>query len=118
MGSFIDIQGDPNEVGATGAQLRALAESFEAKTKAILGDINAVEAERPWGSDKYGNAFEASYHQTGEGGDTPLSTDVKDGMSEAGRRLARVGQGTVMAMTEYQGVDAQNSADLRNVAQA
>ncbi|MFD0747624.1 hypothetical protein ACFQ1L_41865 [Phytohabitans flavus] len=62
MGSFLDIQDDPNEVSGTGAILRSIGTSFKGQAQGILAEINAVNAERPWGGDQYGQAFEQTYN--------------------------------------------------------
>lgn len=85
MGTFLNVDGDPNEVAGTGAVLRSIAESFKTETQAILGDINAVHAERPWGSDEYGNAFETTYYAVPAGAEEPLPDMVQTGLSRAGR---------------------------------
>lgn len=117
MGTYIDIDGDANQVSATGSVLRAMAESFRAKTQGVLGQINGIEGERPWGSDKYGQAFDSSYNQVPEGGDVPFSDSVKTGLSHAGEQLQRASGGVVRAMNEYQGVEAENEAGIRQTYQ-
>lgn len=112
MGTFFKIEGDPNEVSGTGAVLRSMAESFRTETQTVLGEINAVHAERPWGADSYGNAFETTYYQVPEGGEKSLPEMVQEGMSKAGERLTKVGDGTILAMTEYQGTDTDNAANI------
>ncbi|MDQ7906554.1 hypothetical protein RB614_18730 [Phytohabitans sp. ZYX-F-186] len=84
MGSYLDIQDDPNEVSGTGAILRAIGTSFQGQARGILADINAVNAERPWGS----------------------------GLDRAGEGLIRPADKTVLAMTEYQGVDAESRTKI------
>ena len=118
MGTYLDIDGDPNEISGKGSILRSLAESFRAKAQAILGDIHAVDAQRPWGNDKYGHAFETTYNQIPPGGETSLRDMVQDGLSHAGERLTKVGDKTVLAMTEYQGIDGDNGAEIRKAAKA
>lgn len=112
MGSFLDIEGDPNEVSGTGALLRAMGESLQTEMQGPLGDIHAIEGERPWGSDHFGEAFDKTYDGKPPGSDVPLREAVQEGMSHAGERLTRVGDGTIRAMTEYQGMDSQNAQDI------
>jgi hypothetical protein len=112
MGSYLDIQDDPNEVSGTGAMLRAIGTSFQTQAQGILGEINAVNGERPWGSDSYGQAFEQSYNVVPEGSDGPLREAVDDGLQRAGEGLIKSGDKTVMAMTEFQGVDDENRDDI------
>lgn len=108
MGSYLDIQDDPNEVSGTGAILRSIGTSFQTQAQGILGDINAVNSERPWGNDSYGQAFEKTYNVVPEGSETSLRDAVDDGLNRAGEGLITGGDKTVMAMTEYQGVDDDN----------
>jgi hypothetical protein len=112
MGSYLDIQDDPNEVTGTGAILRSIGTSFQSQAQGILGEINAVNAERPWGNDQYGQAFEQTYNMVPEGSEGPLREAVDDGLNRAGEGLVNVGDTTVMAMTEYQGVDDDNRHDI------
>jgi hypothetical protein len=112
LGTYLRVDGDPNEVSGTGAILRSMGETLNNRAQGILGDINAVEAERPWGDDSYGQAFESTYNVTPEGSDGPLRQAVADGMSRAGEGLTRVGDATVLAMSEYQGTDVENRDDI------
>ena len=114
---YLDIKEDPNEIGGTGAIVRSLATAFHAKAQAILAEIQAVEGERPWGNDKYGQAFENTYNVVPEGSENSLREQVRDGLSQAGERLTKVGDKTVLAMNEYQGVDDQNEAEIRKAAE-
>ncbi len=112
MGSYLDIRDDPNEVSGTGAILRSIGTSFKSQAQGILGEINAVDGERPWGNDQYGQAFEQTYNVVPEGSDGPLREAVSDGLNRAGEGLVNVGDKTVMAMTEFQGVDDGNRDDI------
>jgi hypothetical protein len=112
MGSFLDIQDDPNEVTGTAAILRSMGTSFQSEAQTILGDINAVNAERPWGNDEYGQAFEQTYNVVPEGSEVPLRDAVDDGLSRAGEGLIKPADKTVLAMTEYQGVDDDNRTNI------
>ncbi|GAA4172742.1 hypothetical protein GCM10022251_69780 [Phytohabitans flavus] len=112
MGSFLDIQDDPNEVSGTGAILRSIGTSFKGQAQGILAEINAVNAERPWGGDQYGQAFEQTYNVVPEGSDMPLRDAVDDGLSRAGDGLIKPADKTILAMTQYQGVDEDNRADI------
>jgi hypothetical protein len=118
MGTYVNVEGNPNEIGGKGAVLRGLAEGFQAQVQGVVGEIEAVEGEHPQASDKYGQAFDASYKQVPEGGTEPLRDSVVDGMSRAGERLVTLGGGVVDAMASYQGTDAQNASDITHVADA
>ncbi|BCB87905.1 hypothetical protein [Phytohabitans suffuscus] len=108
MGSFLDIQDDPNEVSGTAAILRSMGTSFQSEAQGILGEINAVNGERPWGNDSYGQAFEQTYNVVPEGSEVPLREAVEEGLGRAGEGLIKPADKTVLAMTEYQGVDIEN----------
>ncbi|GAA4459126.1 hypothetical protein [Phytohabitans houttuyneae] len=112
MGSFLDIQDDPNQVSGTAAILRSMGTTFQSEAQTILGDINAVNAERPWGNDQYGQAFEQTYDVVPEGSDVPLRQVVDEGLGRAGEGLVTSAGKTVLAMTEYQGVDEDNRANI------
>lgn len=116
MGTFLDIQGDPDEVSAVGARLRSMGETLNARAQEVLGEINAVHAERPWGSDKYGAAFEGSYYLVPEGAEDPLPIMVSEGLTNSGKRLTAVGDGTIRAMIGYQAADADNAHDINKVS--
>jgi hypothetical protein len=76
MSTYLEIDGDPNQVGASGAAVRAVSESFTARSRAIAANIRAIEAERPWGDDKYGQAFETTYSFVPDGGRSPLREEI------------------------------------------
>lgn len=118
MGTYLEIDGDPNEISGKGAILRSIGETFRARIQGLQSEIQAIEAERPWGNDKYGQAFESTYNVVPPGSETRLRDDLSDGMSRAGEGLIKVGDKTVMAMTEYQAVDATNEAEIRNTYRA
>lgn len=115
MGSYLDIQDDPNEVSGTGAILRSIGTSFQSQAQGILGEISAVNGERPWGNDSYGQAFEQTYNVVPEGSEGSLREAVEDGLNRAGDGLIKGGDKTIMAMTEYQGVDEDNSNQINKV---
>ncbi|GAB3161178.1 hypothetical protein GCM10027290_68020 [Micromonospora sonneratiae] len=115
MVTFIDIDGDPNQVSATGAVLRAMAEGFRGKIQGIKGEISGIESERPWGNDKYGKAFETTFNQVPDGGESSLRDSVADGMSRAGDGLIKVGDTTILAMTSYLGVDIEGETEINQV---
>ncbi|GAA4728291.1 hypothetical protein [Phytohabitans rumicis] len=108
MGTYLNIDDDPNEVGGRGAILRSMATSFNSKAQAIAGEIETIEAEQPWGADSYGTAFYETYNVTPEGSEGPLREAIVDNLNEAGERLTKVGDGTILAMSEYQGTDDDN----------
>ncbi|GAB3813971.1 hypothetical protein [Micromonospora zhanjiangensis] len=115
MGTYLDIDGDPNEVAGTGAVLQGLAETFKAKVTAVQGKIHGVEGERPWGNDKFGHGFETTYNMKPEGSDEKLVDSVSEGMSKAGDGLAKLGGNVVRGMNQYQGEDHAGGTDIKQV---
>lgn len=113
MGTYIKIDGDPNRVAATGVALRAMAEALHGQLQAPLAEINAIDGERPWGTDHFGDGFEATYDYVPDGSEEKLRDSIRNGMSNAGEGLGRVGGATVLAMTEIQGGDSQSASDIR-----
>jgi hypothetical protein len=116
MGTYLNVDGDPNELVGKGAILRAMAESFAAQARALRGEISAIEGEAPWGADSYGEAFRNTYYTQPDGADQPLPTLVSTGLDKAGERLSKVGDNTVLAMTDYQGTDAGNAGQINQAA--
>ena len=114
MGTYIDIQGDPNDLTGRGAMLKAIAEKFKAQADAVASQIAGVEGEQPWGHDKFGDAFVQFYNQPPEGGGDPVKDQIKQGLDEAGHLLGQVGDRTILAMTEYQGTDSENASDINS----
>jgi hypothetical protein len=117
VGTYVDIDGDPNDIGARGAALSALGTSFHAKAAAVLSEIQAIEAEQPWAHDEAGNSYWETYNKPPEGGTTPFRETLQDGLARAGDLLSKIGQKTMLAMTEFQGIDQQNSADIKSAKQ-
>lgn len=112
MGTFLKIDDDPNRIGGTGAVLRAMAESFKTESSAVLGEIQAIDAEQPWAQDQYGQAFQSKYSEVQDGQEVSARDYAQTQMSDAGDRLIRVGEQTVLAMSEYQGVDQQGATEI------
>jgi len=118
MSTYVNVNGNPDDVTGTGARLKGQAESFGAQVKSILGDIQSIEAQQPWGTDEPGQAFLASYNQQPAGGGAPFSQSLQDEMSTAGEQLGKTGDGIMLAMVQYQSTDSTNSDDIKNVKNA
>jgi hypothetical protein len=114
MGTFLRIDDDPNEISGGGAILRSMAEGFKGEAQGILGEIQAIDAERPWASDKYGQAFETKYTEPEEGQEMAVRDAVQERLGQAGESLSTVGGQTVLAMTEYQGSDQDGATDIND----
>jgi hypothetical protein len=112
VNSYIDIE-DAGNISATGARLAAMAEAHRAQVAAVRGEIAAIEAERPWGNDHFGEGFEFAYLQP-VNDHPPLRTAALDGMDAAGEPPTTLGDKTVRAMTTFQGGEAYNQAQIRS----
>src|SRR5690349_1238920 len=118
MSTYVNVNGNPDEVTGTGARLKAQAEEFSSQVKSVLSDIQAIDAQQPWGGDDPGQAFLKSYHQEPEGGGAPFSQSLQDEMSTAGDQLSKTGDGVMFAMVQYQSTDSLNDDDIKNVKKA
>jgi hypothetical protein len=114
MGTYLDIDGDPNEISGKGAVLQGIADGFKAKIQGLQAKIGAVEAEKPWGNDKFGHAAEETYTKEPKG-KQPLREGVSEAMSGAGDTLSRLGGNVVRAMNQYQGEEYANEVSIKQV---
>lgn len=115
MSTYVEVNGNPDDVTGTGARLKAAAQSFGAQAQSILNEITSIEAPQPWGSDEPGQAFLTSYNQTPQGSDTPFSQALQDDLTTAGEHLDKAGDGIMLAMVEYQSTDQTNSDAIKTV---
>jgi hypothetical protein len=118
MSTYIKVEGDPEDVTAIGARLKAQAAAFGAQAQGILHEITAIDGAAPWGQDDAGRTFAEQYNKVPEGSDPntpPFSEAVKNELSKAGEQLDKVGQAIIMTMAGYQGTDATNDNDIRKV---
>ncbi|HEY7225966.1 MAG TPA: hypothetical protein VH561_20495 [Micromonosporaceae bacterium] len=114
MGDYVMIDDDPGNIGITGARLAALAQAFKAQAQAAQADINAIEAERPWGDDSFGRGFQHDYLDPVNPGDTPVRDSIMTEMSDAGDQLIKLGNTTAWGMAEFEGGETQNAVDIRS----
>lgn len=114
MGTFINVDGDPNEVRGTGAGIRAMAEVFGGDIRGILSKINGLDASRPWGSDSFGEDFNKQYNQIGEDGKT-ASDRMKGWLQQAGEGAESASLKTMRAMDGYQAEDHRGGIDINSV---
>jgi hypothetical protein len=112
MGTYLNVEGDPNELAGKGAILRSMAATFASQARTYQAQISAIEGEEPWGSDEYGQAFRTTYFAQPEGAEVPLPAMVSKGLGQAGERLTKVGDNTILAMTDYQGTDTANAGQI------
>jgi hypothetical protein len=114
MGIYLGIE-DAGNVAAVGARLSATGSAFKAQIAGLLQEIAAIEAERPWGNDHFGQGFEHSYFQGVE--DHPPARDTAmQGMTGAGDWLIDVGDNTLRGMTMVQGVEAANAVIIKSAS--
>jgi hypothetical protein len=114
VGSYLDIQGDPDEISARGSLLGALGSQLQAKTQAILANIQGIEAGAPWGTDSYGKGFHDTYYGTPNGDQPTFRESLEDQLNHAGDDLEVLGDKTAQAMGEYKGADTQSASELNN----
>lgn len=114
MSTYVSLNGQPDDVTAVGARLKAEAETFGANAKSILNDIQSIESGQPWGSDEPGQAFVAQYNQAPDGG-TPFSDSLREELGTAGDHLNQTGDAIMMAMTNYQSTEITNTNDIKSV---
>jgi hypothetical protein len=112
MSSFMSVQ-NATMVSAVGMRLTTMADELKTQITAVKDEIATIEAERPWGNDHFGEGFEATYLRSTDG-ELTLREAVLDGMEVSGGTLREIGDTTVLAMTRYQGGEAQNAAEIRS----
>jgi hypothetical protein len=115
MPSYLNMQDGPEQVAATGLQLKILATEFGTQANSILGEIRAIEATKPWGSDGPGRSFEDSYNQTPEDGGPPFSKSLQEELAGAGKSLNTIGDNIVNAIADYQSTDVDSSEAIIKV---
>jgi hypothetical protein len=118
MSTSINIDGSPDDVRGTGAQLKAMSEDFAAQAASIASEIETKESGQPWGNDHFGNSFKTQQHgyfSVPEGADKPFNEILKHELSNAGDGLGRVADGTMGAMNDYQATDGVNGQQINQV---
>jgi hypothetical protein len=115
MSTYVKVDGNPDDVTATGARLKAQAAALGAQAQALLQEIKTLDGGEPWGHDEPGREFAKQYNQVPAGGTTPFSESLKDELAKAGELLSKVGDAIMLAMVNYQGTDSANSNDISKV---
>jgi hypothetical protein len=115
MSTYVEVNGNPDDVTATGARLKAQADSFATQAQSVLSDITSIEGNAPWGGDAPGQEFVKAYNQTPKDGGAPFSDSLKDELSHAGEQLGKAGDAIMSAMVGYQSTDITNKDDISKV---
>ena len=120
MSNFVEINSDPDEIRAHGAMLAGKGHAFTARTQDLVGQIRAVEAGAPWGSDHVGRKFldtgeGGGYYYPVEGADKPFNDYVQTSSTDFGPKLTKTGEAIDSAMTGYQFADLDNQSDIAGV---
>jgi hypothetical protein len=115
MSTYLNLQNDPGELAGIGIALKALATTFGTDAKAILADIESIEAGRPWGADGAGDAFLHSYNHAPATGGAPFAQSLRDELAKAGTDLGQMGDGVVLAMADFELNDVMSAQDIKNV---
>jgi len=106
MGS---VEINPEATRKDGLLLSAAAAELEARASAALGELAALMASRPQGSDETGDAYDTSL-QTDRG---PLP-DLVDGQTkELVHEGTTIGETLTAAATDYEVEDLRASAQIR-----
>jgi hypothetical protein len=114
MPDFVSIVGGTEPIRAAGAKISALADKLQARSAAVAADIDALEADEPWGGDEAGQNFFKSYTDATDGG--PFNEALKDLLNNGADDLHRVGDGIVAAMDVLQLTDGDNASAIGGVA--
>jgi hypothetical protein len=118
MSTLISIEGSPDDIRGTGAQIKALAEDLGTQAGSIVSEIETKEAGRPWGNDHFGRSFETQqngYFSVPDGANQPFNEILKDELHHAGDGLGKIGDGTMGAMNDYQMTDGLNGQQINKV---
>jgi len=126
MATFVEITGDPDEVRANAARLTAKGQALTAKSSDLLEGITSIEGGRPWGGDKFGDAFLQDYGNVGGAvpGDESLRNDAAEHGSArdallalaaaAGKDASDLGEAVTWALLDYQSADEQAADEIAN----
>jgi hypothetical protein len=115
MPTYLNLQDGAAQVAGTGLALKGLAADLDTQAKAILAEIQSIEAKKPWGNDETGQTFEASYNQVPQNGDTAFSKSLQDELGGAGKTLSTIGDNIVNAVADFRSTDVDNSETIINV---
>jgi hypothetical protein len=111
---FLQVAGaDAVEAGA--ARLSAAGEELDGAVQAVTSEISAIEAEEPWGDDKFGQQFLANYREKPKGSTVDFSKGAQESMAQLGPEAQKIGDATVKAMLDYVGTDDSNAADINSL---
>lgn len=114
MSNFIDVA-SLAQMTVMGTRFVGLADQLQTQLETLVSDIDSVEAESPWGNDKFGRRFRQNYMSTPEGSTGPQNEALKKELTELGKELGQLGEGVVNTATQYQLADNHNAATIRNV---
>jgi hypothetical protein len=110
---YLEVR-DADALTADAARMMAEGENLRSMATRRTAAIQSIEAEQPWGSDKYGEAFTSGYFST-EHSDTPASQAVQQNLTDLGDHAVDIGEAATWAMTSYTSTDTENATDLGNV---
>jgi hypothetical protein len=105
---FVEITG-ADSVQADALRLSAAGNELDAQAQARVSDISSIEAEQPWGDDKYGVAFFSKYDGKGEAG------GIKESLIGLGSHAVKIGDATLAGMLDYTSADDANAAGIKSV---
>jgi hypothetical protein len=114
MATFVEITGDPDEIRANAARMGTSGETIQAKSAELHDAVSGIEAEQPWGHDKFGVEFLKGYQP--DGGEGSPGEDPAAQLGRAGAELTKMSEGVTWAVTDYQSSDAQAADDIGKLA--
>ncbi len=115
MPTYLNMNDGPEQVAGTALQLKGLAADLDSQARVILGEIQDIEARKPWGDDETGQTFEAAYNQVPAQGGPAFSKSLQDELGAAGKALNGISDNIVNAVADYQSTDVDSSEAITNV---
>jgi hypothetical protein len=115
INDFVELK-NPETVEANAVRISTDGETLQSSAEAVVNAIGAIEAEAPWGSDKYGVQFVHSY-ESSDGGEQ-ANESVKKSATSLGEEATKIGDATTQAVLDYSATDDTNAAGINSVRPA
>jgi hypothetical protein len=115
INDFVEMK-NPEIVQAHAVRISADGETLQSGAEAVVNAIGSIEAETPWGSDKYGAQFVHSY-ESSDGGEQ-ANESVKKSATTVGDEATKIGDATTQAVLDYSATDDTNASGINSVRPA